>query len=339
MPLNLDFPTLDQKKWEELIAKALKINSLDDFESKTVAGVKLAPFNHPSEKIRRENPLISHNIDWKIGVSIDSDSQDANSAIIHAVQNGAEAIILKGKNVRWDEHYSGVFHEMIYNDIQVDSSENLLADFVAYSQSQNKNLEELTGSLSISTDSLKANIAIAKQLASFHFFTVVSSSANVPDALLEISNQLKSAIELAQELDLNVSTIRACVTVDAHLAVNVSKIRALRIIWANLLKAYKIEFQALFIKVITTVNEEVGEETALIENTSACINAALGMADLICSFHNEDSNQSRLNQNIQHIMKMESYLNMVADPLAGSYSIEKMTNHLAEACWESLKKN
>jgi len=339
VPLNLDFPTLDQKKWEELIAKALKINSLDDFEPKTVAGVELAPFNHPSEKITRENPLISHNIDWKIGVSVDSNSQDANSAIINAVQNGAEAIILKGQNANWQEHYADVFHEMIYNDVQIESSQKLMTDFISYSRSQNKNLEELTGSFSITTDMLKANVAAAKQLASFHFFTGVSSSANVPDALIEIASQLKEAIELALELNLNVSTIRASINVDSHLAVNVSKIRALRIIWANLLKAYKIEFQALFIKVITVVNEDINDETALIENTSACINAALGMADLICSFHNQDTNQSRLNQNIQHIMKMESYLNMVADPLAGSYSIEKITNHLAEACWEKLAKN
>lgn len=339
MPLNLDFQTLDRDKWEELIAKALKINTLDDFQSKNIAGVELPAFNHPSEKIQRENPLISHIIDWKIAVSVDTSRPDAHSSIMNAVQNGAEAIVLQGEKMDWEPQYEGVFYEMIYNDIQVDAEPDLLADFIAYSQSQQKKLEELSGAFSISKDTLKANVAAAKQLPGFHFITGVSSSANIPEALHEIADQLREGIELVSELALPISCIRACVSVDAHMPVNVAKLRALRIVWANLLKAHKKEFQPLFIKVITTVNPDVNQETALIENTSACINAALGMADMICSFHNEDSNQARLNQNIQHIMKMESYLNQVADPLAGSYAIEKMTNHLAEACWKQLLKN
>lgn len=339
MPLNLDFPTIDQIKWEELIAKALKINSLEEFESKIVQGVSLPSFNHPEEKISRQNPLISHDIGWKIGLSVDTNSQNAPSSIINAVQNGAEAIILHGADASWNEIYNGVFHEMIYSDININSEGNSLNEFVNYSLSQNKKLDELRGAISIPVDTLKANLDSAKKLASFHLFTGDSDLENIPDALAEISSKLKTAIEQVTELGLPLSSIRAEVVIDAHLAVNISKIRALRIIWANLLKAYKKDFTPLFIKVITKVTEGVSDETALIENTSACINAALGTADLICSFHQKDDNQARLNQNIQHIMKMESYLDKVADPLAGSYAIEKITNHLAEACWKKISQN
>ena len=339
MLLNLDFPTIDQNKWEELIAKALKINSLAEFEPKIVQGVELPSFNHPEEKIKRENPLISHDIGWKIGLSIDINSQNAHSSIINAVQNGAEAITLQGSSANWSELYEGVFHEMLYNDIAIYSSDNILPSFIDYSISQNKKLNELSGAFAISFDMLKANMAAAKKMSSFHFFTGDSSSENIPEALAEISNKLKTAIEQAGELNLPLSSIRAEVEVDAHLAVNVAKIRALRIIWANLLKAYKKDFTPLFIKAKTKVAKGINDETALIENTSACINAALGTADLICSFHHTDDNQRRLNQNIQHIMKMESYLDKVADPLAGSYAIEKMTNHLAEACWKKISQN
>lgn len=339
MSLNLDFPIIDQNKWEELIAKALKISSLDEFESKIVQGVQLPSFNHPEEKIKRENPLISHDIGWKIGLSVNINDENAHSSIMNAVQNGAEAIILQGSDVQWSELYEGVFHEMIYNDLAINSSENILSSFIDYSISQNKKLDELTGAFAISFETLKANMASAKKISSFHFFTGDSSSENIPEALVEISSKLKTAIEQAAELDLPVSSIRAEVEVDAHLAVNVAKIRALRIIWANLLKAYKKDFTPLFIKAKTKVAKDINDETALIENTSACINAALGTADLICSFPHPDDNQARLNQNIQHIMKMESYLDKVADPLAGSYAIEKMTNHLAEACWKKIAQN
>ena len=190
----------------------------------------------------------------------------------------------------------------------------------------------------MSLDELKANVAAAKQLPKFHFLTGDSSSENIPEALFEISSQLDRAIQVCKELELPVSIIRACPIVGAHLPVNVAKLRALRIIWSNLLQAHQIEFEALYIKVLTKINEGINDETALIENTSACINAALGNADMICSFHHADANQARLHQNIQHIMKMESNMHSVDDPLAGSYAIEKMTNQLAHDCWKKLAK-
>lgn len=339
MSLNLDFPELDRKKWDELIAKALKINSLDDFKPNEVAGISIPAFNHPEDKIEVNNPLINHNSDWKIALSIDTGSQNAHSAIMNALQNGAEAIVLQGPNPDWNNLYDEVFHEMIYTDIHSESDLTTLSKFIEFSETNKRNLDKLTGSFLFSEETLKANMDTAKKLPSFHFFTGDSSSENIPDALFEISSKLKKAIELCTETGLAVSSIRASVSVDAHLPVNVSKLRALRIIWANLLKAHKIEFQALFIKAITKVNPEANNETALIENTSACINAALGTADMICAFHSDDMNQARLHQNIQHIMKMESNMQYVSDPLAGSYAIEKMTNHLAKACWEKLVKN
>lgn len=338
MPLNLDFQITDKNKWEELIAKALKINSLDEFEYKKVAGVDIPPFNHPAANIESFNPLSSVHQNWKIGLSVDSNGENAASDIINAVQNGAEAIILAGDKINWSELYNGVFHEMIYTDIESATNPNTLQEFIDYSQAQGKDLSKLTGSIAISEEALKANVDAARNLSSFHFFTGVSSSENIPDALYEISQQLQTAIEQIAESNLPLSCIRASLTVDAHLPVNISKLRALRVIWANLLQAYGHKFQPLFIKVKTKVSAAANKETALIENTSACINAALGTADMICSFHNDEQNTARLNQNIQHIMKMESNVHSVSDPLAGSYAIEKMTNQLATDCWTKLSK-
>ena len=87
------------------------------------------------------------------------------------------------------------------------------------------------------------------------------------------------------------------------------------------------------------MDASANKETKLIHHTLASVNAAIGTADLICASVQEDLNADRLSQNIQHIMKMESKLNQVRDPLAGSYSIEKMSQHLAKAAWESMVKN
>jgi methylmalonyl-CoA mutase len=41
----------------------------------------------------------------------------------------------------------------------------------------------------------------------------------------------------------------------------------------------------------------------------------------------------RIARNVQHLLKMESYLDRVIDPAAGSYYIEKLTDALAEKAW------
>ena len=41
----------------------------------------------------------------------------------------------------------------------------------------------------------------------------------------------------------------------------------------------------------------------------------------------------RIARNIQHLLQMESYFDRVADPAAGSYYVEQLTNQIAEAAW------
>ena len=46
----------------------------------------------------------------------------------------------------------------------------------------------------------------------------------------------------------------------------------------------------------------------------------------------------RVARNVHHILKMESFLDRVADPGAGSYYIEKLTDTLAESAWSQLQE-
>ena len=46
----------------------------------------------------------------------------------------------------------------------------------------------------------------------------------------------------------------------------------------------------------------------------------------------------RIALNIQHLMQLESYMDRVVDPSAGSYYIENLTNQLAEAVWKKFKQ-
>jgi len=45
----------------------------------------------------------------------------------------------------------------------------------------------------------------------------------------------------------------------------------------------------------------------------------------------------RIARNVQHLLKMESHLDIVQDPAAGSYYIEKLTEELAEKAWKKFQ--
>ena len=46
----------------------------------------------------------------------------------------------------------------------------------------------------------------------------------------------------------------------------------------------------------------------------------------------------RVARNLQHLLKMESYLDRVVDPAAGSYYIEELTIRMVEHCWKQLQE-
>ena len=45
----------------------------------------------------------------------------------------------------------------------------------------------------------------------------------------------------------------------------------------------------------------------------------------------------RMARNVQHLLRMESYLDRVVDPAAGSYYLETLTEQLAERAWRQFQ--
>jgi len=110
--------------------------------------------------------------------------------------------------------------------------------------------------------------------------------------------------------------------------VQIAKIRALKLLWVELLKSYNVEPSLPFIKV-EFAESAYGEnkDDNLINATSLCMSAVLGGANHIVVKPTENSEKGkRLARNIQLILKHESGFDQVADPIAGSYYVEVLTN-------------
>ncbi len=46
----------------------------------------------------------------------------------------------------------------------------------------------------------------------------------------------------------------------------------------------------------------------------------------------------RIARNVSNIIREESYLDKVADPLAGAYAVENMVDRLAQEAWKNFQQ-
>ncbi|MEM1216898.1 MAG: methylmalonyl-CoA mutase family protein [Bacteroidota bacterium] len=121
--------------------------------------------------------------------------------------------------------------------------------------------------------------------------------------------------------------------------VNIAQVRAFRLLWRQFLSAWQLPIRPL---VLTAEVGYYGSDvnSNKIKATSQAMSAVIGGVDQLFIAPSDEPTTSggstftrRLALNIQHLLEQESYLQRVADPAAGSYFIETLTNDLAATAW------
>ncbi len=127
--------------------------------------------------------------------------------------------------------------------------------------------------------------------------------------------------------------------------IEIAKIRAARILFANLVKAYKPKnksSETIFIHSYTSEwNQTIYDPYVnMLRGTTESMSAALGGVNSISvnafdkSFKEPTKFSERIARNTQIILKEEAHLDKVVDPSAGSYYIESLSNSIAEKAWD-----
>jgi methylmalonyl-CoA mutase len=124
----------------------------------------------------------------------------------------------------------------------------------------------------------------------------------------------------------------------------IAKLRAARMLWCNILKAYEVseENRKIFIHGRTTKFNQTYFDpyVNVLRTTTEAFSAIVGGVDSIHtntfneSFSASDDFSKRLARNTQIILKEESHLDQVIDPAGGSFFVEKLTDDIAQAAWK-----
>lgn len=171
------------------------------------------------------------------------------------------------------------------------------------------------------------------------------------NAIQELGFTLATAVEYLNEMaerglkaDDVARRIKFTFGVGSFYFMEIAKLRAARLLWSKILEAYGVEEvnQKMFIHCKTTEFNQTYFDpyVNMLRTTTEAFSAIVGGADSIHtnpfdeSFNQSDNFSRRIARNTQIILKEESHLDQVIDPIGGSYFVEKLTADIANAAWK-----
>ena len=342
--LFTDFPSISKATWLEKVEKDLKGKPLAELEWQLEENIRLAPFYTTADDKKRGGFQAGN--DWEVGEDIVvTDEVAANKTLLHALAHGVNAprLVLE-KNCDWAKLLAGVHIDIIALHV-CDKANNVTA-FENYVKGR-----ELSGSYQ------KTDMSIADVLRLNTTFPKLRTYTTSAEFDVETTSYLANLIHTAKTfleatLDAGGSAKQANAALQFQLSVGrqyfvaIASIRALKLLWTNILKAYQVETDTLPpIDVHIAPSAYDGEiYTNMIRASSIGLSAVVAGASRLTILPSnalkEDASEftSRIARNVQHLMKMESYLDHVGDPAAGSYYIEQLTDRLAEEAWAKFQK-
>ncbi|MCK6616401.1 MAG: methylmalonyl-CoA mutase family protein [Cyclobacteriaceae bacterium] len=127
--------------------------------------------------------------------------------------------------------------------------------------------------------------------------------------------------------------------------IEAASLRALRFLWYQVLQAYgaaDYHPSDLYLQAISTcwIDDELGPHSNMLKSTTAAIAAITGGCNALTVLPEKeaDTRMVRIARNVSNLLKEESRLDKVTDPLAGSFYLESLTWQLIEKVWTSFQQ-
>jgi len=137
--------------------------------------------------------------------------------------------------------------------------------------------------------------------------------------------------------------VRLALAADADQFLTTAKLRAARRVLARIAEACGAEQAVAKVQLAAITSERMMTRrdpwVNMLRTTAACAAAAFGGADAITvlpftwALGQPDAFARRIARNVQVVLQEESSLGKVADPAAGAWAIEKLTDDLAAKAW------
>lgn len=166
----------------------------------------------------------------------------------------------------------------------------------------------------------------------------------------EISTALTRAVSFLSAVDENkyssiFDQIAFSLTVSGDFVTQIAKMKALRILWYQVTQAYGLtsyspEHLHIHAEVRAAINESYQPHGNMLTSTTGAMAAIIGGCNSLTVIpENENSPMMRrIARNVSNILREESHFDKVADPLAGAYVVETLTQQICEQAWSQFQQ-
>lgn len=370
-----EFAPVSKAEWLAKIEKDLKGKPLADLQFQLGKETAVAPFYHPDDFTEFYEPLVTskpNNI-WEIGEQVEvNDIQTAHAQALEALNGGATALLFVLQQDISDSELSQLLANIELEYISVHFEQNfleknpgqLLERFYNFIKANHKNPASIGGAIHFDAilnwaEPPFGELAEAVQFCAqeMPLFRMVAVDARrfhqgIEDPSLELAHLIAKGSEYLAQLsgfDLHPAVtnrhLQFTIGIGSSYFVEIAKIRALKLLWANVLQGYQVPIEMPLIEVhFAPESQDINENNNAIRAATQALSAVLGGADhLYILPSNAALGESstpftrRIARNVQHLLQLESHIDKVLDPAAGSYYIEKLTDQLAEQAWEKFQ--
>ncbi len=370
-----EFQPVSKADWLARISKDLKGKALDELYWQLSGALRVDPFGHADDFPELPAPLNAGPLQWEICEDIDAaDPAAANAQALEALNFGAESLCFQ-----LTEPASSAFLRTLLEGVHPDfislqfagpglakNPGAVLATLEALAAERGLDPRALRGALRYdpaAAEGLQDWRYVADLLAygreHFPGFTLLSvegagewqGAAGVADELAALLKRANHYFKQFADRGMNPAdaarALQLTVAVGASYFVEIAKLRALKLLWLNLLKAWGLPTAYPPLDVRFAPDAYAAEEYSnLIRATTMAMSAVLGGADRLAVRPFDAGTDApsrpagfgrRMARNVQHLLKMESFFTELHDPAAGSYYVEKLTLQLAEAAWTKFQ--
>ena len=187
-----------------------------------------------------------------------------------------------------------------------------------------------------------------QQISGLKSINIQSTEDSPSGAIADLLFRVMQVIETGKDnTDIKklFSAISLTMQVSANYFEEIAKIRAMRNLFYQMVQSYGVNGfspEDLHIHCISPawIEEKYQPHGNMLKSTTAAMSAILGGCDSLEVQPESYDNplMTRIARNVSTILKEESYLNATADPVAGSYYIESLTDKLAQKAWAEFQE-
>lgn len=372
-----NFPPVSKEEWLAKVTKDLKGRPLEDLFWHLEEGITVEPFYHRSDLPEADAPIgrpVPAN-DWEIGEyyrvqdvevanaqaldGLNSGVQALGFELYHPLQSGDLNKLLAGVELSYVSTNFGEY----YPDKHPLA---IIRRFVALVKERGLEQQKIEGSVDFDPildwtdpplDDLAEGIRLVQsELPAFKLVQVngryyhagpEETSRELAYTIAKGNAYLAAMQERGLAPALTNQHLQFSMSISTSYFVEMAKIRALKILWLNVLQGYGVSDLSVPEIVVHFAHESQDDNpnTNMIRAATQAMSAVIGGADRLYVLpanhalrEPATSFTRRVARNVQHLLKMESHFDKVVDPGAGSYYIEQLTQKLATKAWATFQK-